>query len=152
MPKKYLDFSGLTAYDVRIKNLISGSTKYVSDALDNEIKRAKQMEMSLFTAFSAITEVNYGSGQTNATSIFLPYETADLYGNSVNVNDALKYAAPDPTLSNLGRSAEAKVTGDKLKKLENQMNNYTIAEAMSEEDYLNLTSKDNNTIYILYEE
>lgn len=152
MSKKYLDFSGLTAYDVRIKNLISGSTKEVSDALDNEIVRAKQMEMSILTTFSAITEVNYGSGQTNATSIFLPSETADLYGNSVNVNDALKYSAPDPTLSNLGRSAEAKVTGDKLTKLENQMNNYTIAKAMSEEDYLNLASKDNNTIYILYEE
>ena len=110
------------------------------------------MEMSLLATFSAITEVNHGSGQTNATSIFLPSETADLYGNSVNVNDALKYSAPDPTLSNLGRSAEAKVTGDKLTKLENQMNDYTIAKAMSEEDYLNLASKDNNTIYILYEE
>ena len=152
MPKKYVDFSGLTAYDVRIKNLISGSTKEVSDAIEDERTRAMQMEMSLFATFSAITEVNYGSGQTNATSIFLPSETADLYGNSVNVNDALKYSAPDPTLSNLGRSAEAKVTGEKIRKLENQMNNYTIAKAMSEEDYLNLASKDNNTIYILYEE
>ena len=152
MAKKFLDFSGLTAYDVRIKNFISGSTKEVSDALDNEITRAKQMEMSILATFSAITEVNYGSGQTNATSIFLPSETADLYGNSVNVNDALKYSAPDSTLSNLGRSAEAKVTGDKIRRLESQMNNYTIAKAMSEEDYLNLISKDNNTIYILYEE
>lgn len=152
MSKKYLDFSGLTAYDVRIKNLISGSTKEVSDALANEIKRATQMEMSLLSTFSAITEVNYGSGQTNATSIFLPSETAKLYGSSANVNDALKWAAPDATLTLFGRSAEAQVTGEKIRKLENQMNNYTIARAMSEEDYLNLVSKDNNTIYILYEE
>lgn len=152
MSKKYLDFSGLTAYDVRIKNFISGSTKGVSDALDNEIVRAKQMEMSILATFSAITEVNYGSGQTNATSIFLPSETAQLYGNSTNVNDALKNAAPDKTLTIPGRSAEAQKTGDRLRTLENQMNNYTIAKAMSEEDYLNLVSKDNNTIYILYEE
>lgn len=152
MSKKYLDFSGLTAYDVRIKNLISGSTKEVSDAIEDERTRAMQMEASILATFSAITEVNYGSGQTNATSIFLPSETAQLYGSSANVNDALKYAAPDATLTRFGRSAEAKVTGEKITKLEKQMNNYTIATAMSEEDYLNLTSKDNNTIYILYEE
>lgn len=152
MSKKYLDLSGLTAYDARIKNLISGSTKEVSDAIEDERTRAMQMEMSLFATFSAITEVNYGSGQTNATSIFLPSETAQLYGNSTNVNDALKNSAPDDTLTRSGRSAEAKVTGEKITKLEKQMNNYTIATAMSEEDYLNLTSKDNNTIYILYEE
>ena len=111
-----------------------------------------QMEASILATFSAITEADYGSGQTNATSIFLPSETAQLYGTSANVNDALKYAAPDDTLTHLGRSAEAKVTGEKIRKLENQMNNYTIAKAMSEDDYLNLTSKDNNTIYILYEE
>ena len=151
MPKKYLDFSGLTAYDVRIKNLISGSTKEVSDAIEDERTRAMQMEMSLFATFSAITEVNYGSGQTNATSIFLPSETVPLY-NATNLNDALKNSAPDDTLTRSGRSAEAKVTGEKITKLEKQMNNYTIATAMSEEDYLNLTSKDNNTIYILYEE
>ena len=151
MPKKYLDFSGLTAYDARIKNLISGSTKEVSDAIEDERTRAMQMEMSLFATFSAITEVNYGSGQTNATSIFLPSETVPLY-NATNLNDALKNSAPDDTLTRSGRSAEAKVTGEKITKLEKQMNNYTIATAMSEEDYLNLNSKDNNTIYILYEE
>lgn len=151
MSKKYLDLSGLTAYDVRIKAYVSGSTKAVSLDLSNEITRAQQAEQSLYNTYSAITSQHL-SGITNARGIVISDDTKLLYSSASNVDDALKYSAPDITLTHYGRSAEAQVTGNRISAVETQINGYTFASAMTEDEYAALTTKDNHTIYFLTED
>lgn len=154
MSKKFLDLSGLTAYDVRLKSYISGQTSTISDELANEIVRAQQAEESLYNTFSAITEGDIAvSAVTNARMVLLSEDTkAMMFNRASNVDDALKYMAVDSALTVTGRSADAKAAGDRIRTLEGQVGDYKLHEVMTEEEYQALVVKDNDTLYFLTEE
>lgn len=153
MSKKFLDLSGLTAYDVRIKSYISGHTSTISDDLENEILRAQQAEESLYNTFSAVTSGDFSSGTTNARQVLLSDETkALMFNRATNVDDALRYMAVDSALTVNGRAADAKAAGDRISSLEGKVGDYTFHEVMTEEAYQALVAKDNDTIYFLTEE
>ena len=154
MSKKFLDLSGLTAYDVRIKSYISGHTSTISDDLENEILRAQQAEESLYNTFSAITSADVNqSAVTNARQVLLSDETrALMFNRASNVDDALRYMAVDSGLTVNGRAADAKAAGDRISSLEGKVGDYTFHEVMTEEAYQALVAKDNDTIYFLTEE
>jgi hypothetical protein len=154
MSKKFLDLSGLTAYDVRLKSYISGQTSTISDELANEIVRARQAEESLYNTFSAITEGDItASAVTDARMVLLSDRTkAIMFDRASNVDDALYYMAVDSALTTTGRSADAKVTGEKIRALEGQVGDYKLHEVMTEEEYQALVVKDNDTLYFLTEE
>ena len=149
---KVEELRGEINYELQnITSYVSGSTKTAADNLSNEIIRAQQAEQSLYNTYSAITSEHL-SGITNARAILLSDETMQVFTNASNVDDALKYSAPDDTLTIPGRSAEANTTGNRISSLEGKLNNYTFASAMTEDDYVGLASKDNNTIYFLTED
>jgi hypothetical protein len=85
--------------------------------------------------------------------VLLSEETkAMMFDRAANVDDALRYMAVDSALTVTGRSADARVTGDRIRALEDQVGDYTLHEVMTEEEYQALVVKDNDTLYFLTEE
>jgi hypothetical protein len=158
MEKKYLGLTGLTQYDARIKDYISGMTYAVDDKLAQEIYRAQQAEDSLYNVLSGITEyisegVDPFTGITSAQNVLISNTTRALYpGSPSTVDDAMQYAAPDSSLTINGRAAESRQAGLRIGALESKIGEYTLAAAMTEDQYNAIEIKDNNTLYFILEE